>query len=464
MTVDASSIAAARRRLQGRIVETPFLPSRTLSALAGCELFLKFENLQFTASFKERGAGNRLLLLDDDERRRGVTAMSAGNHAQGVAWHAQQLGIHAVIVMPRFTPWVKIENTRRLGAEVVLAGDTLSEAREAMLVLAAQRGLVVVHPYDDEAVIAGQGTLGLEMIEQRPDLQAIVVPVGGGGLCAGMSIAIHDRAPAVELYGVQVQGYSAVYDALHGDDAASRPPEVAAGTGTAESADAVGLTTTGRSAGAIDPDRTAGTASAIDPADDATGTLWPAHGAAVAAGGPTLAEGIAVEQPGLLTLPVMRSHLRDSLRVGEADIERAIVLLLEIEKTVVEGAGAAGLAAVMANPAIFRGKRVGLVLSGGNIDTLTLADVLQRSLVRSRRLARLSVSARDTPGSLARIATIVAAQDANIEEVIHQRTFAGLPVRYTRIDMVLSTRGADHLQAVVEALNAAGLDCHVLEG
>jgi threonine dehydratase len=409
LSVDASSIVAARRRLHGRIVETPFLPSRTLSALAGCELFLKFENLQFTASFKERGAGNRLLMLDEDERRRGVTAMSAGNHAQGVAWHAQQLGIRAVIVMPRFTPWVKIENTRRLGAEVVLAGDTLTEARDAMLVLAAQRGLVVVHPYDDEAVIAGQGTLGLEMIEQRPDLQAMVIPVGGGGLCAGMSIAIHDRAPAVELYGVQVQGYSAVYDALHGDDARSRPSEPAAG-------------------------------------------------------GPTLAEGIAVEQPGLLTLPVMRSHLRDSLRVGEADIERAIVLLLEIEKTVVEGAGAAGLAAVMANQATFRGKRVGLVLSGGNIDTLTLADVLQRSLVRSRRLARLSVSARDTPGSLARIATIVAAQDANIEEVIHQRTFAGLPVRYTRIDMVLSTRGADHLQAVVQALNTAGLECHVLEG
>jgi threonine dehydratase len=408
-------VLQARRRLEGQIARTPFLHSRTLSDLAGCQLHLKFENLQFTASFKERGAGNRLARLTDAERARGVIAVSAGNHAQGVAYHARRLGIRAVIVMPRFTPQVKRDNTQRLGAEVVLAGESLAAAREAMQALATEQGLVVVPPYDDADVIAGQGTVGLEMLKDVPDLEVVVVPVGGGGLLAGIALAARARSPAIELVGVQAEMFPA----------ASRAFARSHGAGCAAGA----------------------------PSADAT----------VPAGGPTIADGIAVEQPGRLTMPIICRTVDRFATVSEADLERAIVMLLEIEKTVVEGAGAAGLAAVLADPSRFAGRKVGLVLSGGNIDPLTLSDIIQRSLVRSRRLARLTVSARDTPGSLARIATILAEQDANIEEVTHQRAFADLPVRYARIDLVVSTRGADHLRAVVAALSSAGFVSRVLD-
>ena len=410
--VSIEDILAARERLRGQIVDTPLLHSRTLSEIAGCDLYLKFENLQFTASFKERGAGNRLIALSPQERKAGVIAVSAGNHAQGVAYHARRLGIRALIVMPKLTPYLKVENTQRLGAEVVLAGDSLAQARLTMLGLARENGYQVVHPYDDPYIIAGQGTLGLDMLERMPDLDTLVVAIGGGGLIAGIATAARHLKPGLEIIGVQSQLFPAAYAAFC---AAGGAPAAAA---------------------SIAPD--------------------------AALGGPTIAEGIAVEQPGLLTMPVICKHVKRIALVSEAEIERAIVLLLEIEKTVVEGAGAAGLAAVLAQPESYRGKKVGLVLCGGNIDTLTLADIVQRSLVRSRRLARLSVSTRDAPGSLARVAAIIGDQGANIEEVTHQRAFADLPVRYVRIDLVISTRGEEHLRAVVQALGSAGFDSHVV--
>lgn len=408
MPLDIQDIHNAQERLAGQIVRTPYLYSKTLSSIAGCQLFLKFENLQFTSSFKERGAGNKLASLSPEERRRGVITVSAGNHAQGVAYHAQRLGIRAVIVMPQHTPFVKVENTRRLGAQVLLVGEDFGAARAAMLELAERESLVVVHPYDDEAVIAGQGTLGLEMMEQVPDIDTLVVPIGGGGLIAGIALAAHSITPGVEIVGVQSALYPAMYMALaqaRGQPVAAQPP--------------------------------------------------PA--------GPTIAEGIAVDVPGSLTTPLVVEHTRRIELVSEAQLEQAIVMLLEIEKTVVEGAGAAGLAAVLAQRDRYAGKRVGLVLCGGNIDSLTLADIISRSLVRSRRLARLSISARDVPGSLARVATLVGEQGANIEEVIHQRTFADLPVRYVRIELVVSTLGDAHLRTVVAALSGAGFNTDVLE-
>ncbi|MCL4747631.1 MAG: threonine ammonia-lyase [Burkholderiaceae bacterium] len=387
---------AARARIAGQIAETPFLHSRTLSSIAGCELHLKFENLQFTASFKERGALNKLLSLDDDERRRGVIAVSAGNHAQGVAHHATRLGIPSVIVMPKFAPFVKIDNTERLGAEVVLAGETFDEARARMQELASERAMTIVHPYDDPLIVAGQATLGLEMLEAVPELDHLVVPIGGGGLIAGIAMAARHLKPAIAITGVQSERFAAAWCGFY-----DRPPPEQAGMST-------------------------------------------------------IAEGIAVENPGRIPMALIRTNVDEIVLVDEGEIERAIVLLLEVEKTVVEGAGAAGLAAVLKAPQRFAGKRVGLVLCGGNIDSLTLADAIERHLVRSRRMARLLVTARDVPGSLARIATILGEQGANIEEVTHQRAFADLPVRYVRIDVVVSARGAAHLDKVIAALRAAG--------
>ncbi len=399
--VTFDDIVAARRRLAGQIADTPFLHSRTLSAICGCELWLKFENLQYTASFKERGAGNRIAALSEAERAAGVIAVSAGNHAQGVAHAAGKLGIRAVIVMPRFTPAVKVENTRRLGAEVVLSGDSFDEARELMQRMAVEQGLTIIHPYDDPLIIAGQGTLGLEMLEAQPNLDALVLAIGGGGMIAGIATAARRLAPKLAIVGVQTRLFAAAWQQFH------------------------------RARGDL-PD-----------GDDPQG-------------GPTIAEGIAVESPGAHTMPVIIRDVDDVLLVGEADIEKAIVMLLEVEKTVVEGAGAAGLAAVLAHPRHFAGKRVGLVLSGGNIDPLMLSDIVQRSLARSHRLARLAIGARDIPGSLARIATILGDQGANIEEVTHQRAFADLPVRYTRIEVVVSTRGDAHVREIIAALDAAG--------
>ena len=392
-------IQDAALRLHGQVLETPCVESRTLSQIVGAQVFLKFENLQFTASFKERGACNKLALLTPEERARGVVAMSAGNHAQGVAYHAQRLGLRALIVMPRFTPGVKVERTRGFGAEVVLHGDTLDEARAHAHALGEQQQLVFVHPYDDEAIAAGQGTAALEMLEAEPDLDTLVVAIGGGGLIAGMATAAKAIRPGIEVVGVQTVRFPAMFNAVKG----TQHPQ----------------------------------------------------------GVSTIAEGIAVGTPGRLTLPIIARLVDDIVLVDEGDIEQAIVMLLEIEKTLVEGAGAAALAALLKEPARYAGKKVGLVLSGGNIDPLLLAAIIERGMVRSGRLARIRVSARDVPGMLARIVTTVADAGANVEEVHHQRAFTALAVQNVEIELVLQTRGPQHLAELLQRLRDAGLQAEV---
>jgi threonine dehydratase len=394
--ISLKDIEQAANRLQGQVLHTPCVVSRTLSDIVGAQVFFKFENLQFTASFKERGACNKLAQLSAEERARGVIAMSAGNHAQGVAYHAQRLGIPAVIVMPRFTPGVKVERTRGFGAEVVLHGDTLEAAREHAFALARERGLVFVHPYDDAAVIAGQGTVALEMLHDVPDLDALVIAVGGGGLIAGMATAARALRPGIEIIGVQTQRFPAMVNAIKG-------------------------------------------------------THLPQ-------GSSTIAEGIAVGAPGALTEAIIRERVDDLLLVDEGDIEQAVLMLLEIEKTVVEGAGAAGLAALLRHGERFHGRRVGLVLCGGNIDPLLLAGLIQRGMVRAGRLTRLRVAARDVPGALARITATVAEAGANIDEVHHQRAFSALPAQNVEIELVLQTRGAAHVREVIDRLQAAGFE------
>ena len=393
-------IRDAAERLRGQVLDTPCVESRTLSDIVGAQIFLKFENLQFTASFKERGACNKLTLLTPEERARGVIAMSAGNHAQGVAYHAQRLGIRAVIVMPRFTPGVKVERTRGFGAEVVLHGDTLEEARTHAYALAEAQGLVFVHPYDDLEVAAGQGTLALEMLQAVPDLDALVIAVGGGGLLAGVATAARALRPDIEIVGVQTARFPAMFNALKG----THHPQ----------------------------------------------------------GTSTIAEGIAVGAPGALTVEVIRRLVDDMLLVDEGDIEQAVLMLLEIEKTLVEGAGAAGLAALIRHPGRFAAKKVGLVLCGGNIDPLLLADIIARGMVRSGRLARIKVSARDTPGALAHITAAVADAGANIEEVHHQRAFTLLAAQNVEIELVLHTRGHAHVAQVLEQLRSAGMEAEMV--
>lgn len=395
-----ADIQAAAARLQGQVLDTPCVESRTLSQIAGCQVFLKFENLQYTASFKERGACNKLAQLTADERARGVVAMSAGNHAQGVAYHAQRLGLRAVIVMPRFTPGVKVERTRGFGAEVVLHGDTLDEARAHARALAQQQGLVFVHPYDDEAIVAGQGTVALEMLQAVPDLDTLVIAVGGGGLIGGMATAAKALKPGIRVVGVQTERFPAMFNAIKG-------------------------------------------------------THLPQ-------GSSTIAEGIAVGSPGEITQAIVRERVDDLVLVDEGDIEQAIVMLLEIEKTLVEGAGAAGLAALIKHPALFAGQKVGLVLCGGNIDPLLLASIIERGMVRAGRLARIQVNARDVPGNLARITSVVAEAGANIDEVHHQRAFTLLAAQNVAIELVLQTRGREHVQQVIEALRAAGFDTQLM--
>jgi len=394
MTLTAHDIHAAATRLHGHVLDTPCMPSRTLSAIIGCDVSLKFENLQFTASFKERGALNKLAQLTDEERARGVLAVSAGNHAQGVAYHAQRLGIPATIVMPRFAPAVKVENTRRFGATVVLEGDTFDDARALGLQLASERGLTLVHPYDDPAVIAGQGTIGLEMLAQQPQLDTLVIPIGGGGLISGVATAARSINPRIEVVGVQTERFPAVWNAVHGEQT--------------ESAQA------------------------------------------------TIADGIGVKFPGTLTLPLIRDRVDDVLLVGEDDIEQAILMLLEIEKTVVEGAGAVGLAALIKHRARFAGRKVGLILSGGNIEPLVLAEIIQRGMVRSGRLARLQVDVRDVPGALADVATLLGKLGANIDEVQHQRAFTSLSVERAQIEVVVHTRGAAHIDEILSVMRSHG--------
>ena len=398
--LELHDIESAAQRLRGQVLDTPFVESRTISQLTGCQVFLKFENLQYTASFKERGACNKLSQLSADERARGVVAMSAGNHAQGVAYHAQRLGIRAVIVMPRFTPGVKIDRTQGFGAEVVLHGDTLDEARAHAYALAQQQGLVFVHPYDDAAIVAGQGTVALEMLREQPDLDTLVVAVGGGGLLAGMTTAARAMRPDIEIIGVQTERFPAMFNAIKG-------------------------------------------------------THLPQ-------GSSTIAEGIAVGTPGEIAKAIIQDRVNDLVLVDEGDIEQAIVMLLEIEKTLVEGAGAAGLAALLKHPQRFAGKRVGLVLCGGNIDPLLLASIIERGMVRAGRLARIQVNARDVPGNLARITATVAEAGANIDEVHHQRAFTLLAAQNVAIELVLQTRGREHIAQVIERLRGAGFDTTLL--
>jgi threonine dehydratase len=391
--VTREDIERAARLIEGAIIDTDFDPSRTLSELLGCQIWLKFENLQFTASFKERGALNRLSALSAAERQRGVIAMSAGNHAQGVAYHARRLGIPATIVMPQATPIVKVENTKSHGAEVILHGSTLEEAAQFARQHGAARGLTFIHPYDDPIVVAGQGTVALEMLRAVPDLEVLVVPIGGGGLISGMAVAAKSLKPSIRVIGVQAALYPSMYNLIKGTDLPMR--------------------------------------------------------------GDTLAEGIAVKAPGRLTADLIRRHVDDIVLVEEHELERAVTLLIAIEKTVVEGAGAAGIAAILARPELFRGHKVGVILCGGNIDTRLLASVLTRELAREGRLSEIAVDISDQPGQLARLAQVVGDAGANIVEVYHQRVFTDLPAKSASISFVIETRDRQHLHQVMAMVCAA---------
>jgi threonine dehydratase len=394
VTVSLQDIQAAARVIAGQVVETPCLHSRTLSEITGAEVYLKFENHQFTASFKERGAINKLTSLTEKERKAGVIACSAGNHAQGVAYHAARLGIPATIVMPRYTPFVKVEHTRKHGAEVILAGDDLSGARERAAEICRERGLTFVHPYDDERIIGGQGTIGLEMLQAWPDLETLVVAIGGGGLISGIATAAKALKPSIDVVGVETRRFPSMYHALRGTKAQF----------------------------------------------EAT----------------TIAEGIAVKEPGALTKEIISRLVSEVLLVDEGEIEQAIVMLLEIEKTVVEGAAAAPLAALLANPARFKGRKVALVLGGGNIDPLMLSGIIERGMVRAGRLARITVDITDLPGTLAKVTAVIAEQGANIDQVHHQRAFSKLTAQNAELDVVLKTRNREHVGEIVAALGSAG--------
>ena len=394
MTITLQDIRDAAVTIRGQIVETPFAHSRTLSGITGAEVFIKFENLQFSGSFKERGALVKLLSLSPEQREKGVIAMSAGNHAQAVAYHARRLGIPAVIVMPRFTPNLKVEHTRTLGAEVILHGEGFDEASVLAHKLAHEKDLFLVHPYDDKKIIAGQGTIAIEMLGAAPNLEILVVPIGGGGLISGIAIAAKGIKPSIEIIGVEVSRFPSMHHSL--------------------------------------------------------------EGIPVKCGKFTIAEGIAVKEPGRLTLPIVKEFVDEVLLVDEGDIEEAVLLLLEVEKTVAEGAGAAGLAALITCRERFRGRKVGLILSGGNIDLLVLSSIIQRGLVRSGRLVRLRVEVRDFPGALAEVTTRIGSVDANIVDVSHQRAFTHLPLQSAEVEFVLQTRGLDHVKKVLDSLTAAG--------
>ena len=401
--MDLLDIQAARERIAGQVACTPCNRSATLSSITGADVYLKFENHQFTASFKERGALNCLLALGDDQRQRGVIAMSAGNHAQALAYHGSRLKVPTCIVMPRSTPNVKVEQTRVFGAEVHLEGGAFDETLSYTVGLAAERGLTLVHPFDDDRVIAGQGTVGLEILEQAPDLDAVILPVGGGGLIGGTALAIKSIAPSVEVCGVQVERFSTAYDRFHGRGTEPAPPG-------------------------------------------------------------TVAEGIAVKSPGRNTWPLIEAHVDDLFLVSETEVEQAIFTLLEIEKTVVEGAGAAALAALVANAGRYRGRKAVLVLSGGNVDMMILSSVLQRGLVRSHRLARLDVEIPDVPGALAELSAVLGRLDSNIVDIVHQRTFGGSSVRATVVELVLQMRGEEQVEQVLAALQEQGYEATFRSG
>ncbi len=397
--ISLEDIRAAAGRLRGAIEATPFVHSRTLSRLTGADVWLKLENLQFTASFKERGALNKLLSLGADERKRGVIAMSAGNHAQAVAYHAARLGIPATIVMPKGSPNTKIRNTEVHGATVLLEGDNLFESGKHARALAARDNLVFVHPYEDPLIIAGQGTVGLEMLEAVPDLEVLVVPVGGGGLISGIALAAKGLNEKIEIFGAESANYPSMHQRLN-----NLPVEC---------------------------------------------------------GGDTIAEGIAVKDVGATALSIIKDTVKEVLVVPEEIIERAVVALIEIEKTVAEGAGAAGLAALLEQPARFAGRRVGIPISGGNIDSRALASVLMRGLVRDGRLVRLRVVMPDISGSLAKVAQLIADAGGNIVEVQHQRIFGTSSVRSPEVEFLVETRDREHTERLGQSLQAAGIKTSV---
>jgi threonine dehydratase len=394
MVITLAEIEAARKALVGQVLRTPMLPAPRLSELTGARVHVKYENLQVTNSFKDRGAFVKLNSLSAAERERGVIAMSAGNHAQAVAYHARRLGITATIVMPETTPFVKVEATRAHGADVVLEGDGVSEAQARAEAIASERGLFFVHPYDDERIIAGQGTIALEMLEEVPDLDVLVVPIGGGGLISGNAIAARGVRPGIEIIGVECALYPSMRNALKREN---RPM-----------------------------------------------------------GGPTLAEGIAVKNVGVLTLPVVRELVSDVLLVDEAHLERAVNLYLTLQKTMAEGAGAAGLAAMLADPARFAGRNVGLILCGGNIDPRILASIMVRELERSDRIVSFRLTIADRPGVLGPIATLLGQLGANILEIGHRRLFLDVPAKGARLDVTVEARDRQHAEDILAALAAGG--------
>ena len=396
-----ADVRAAAARIAGAVVRTPTLHSITLSQITGAEIWLKFENQQFTAAYKERGALNALLLMDEEQRKRGVIAASAGNHSQGLSYHGSRLGVPVTIVMPRTTPTVKIMQTEAVGGKVVLEGETFDEANAYARSMERQLGLTFIHPFDDPAVAAGQGTVALELFEDAPALDTIVVPIGGGGLISGMGTVAKAHEPPIEVIGVQAGLYPSAYGKFKGVD--------------------------------------------------------------LPCGGDTLAEGIAVRDPGVFTSHVIEQVVDDIVLVSEADLEEAVALLLQIEKTVFEGAGAAGLAAVLAHRERFLGKKVGLVLCGGNIDTRLLANVLLRDLARSGRLARLRITLQDRPGALYKVMKEFNAHNVNIIEIYHQRIFTTLPAKGLITDIECEARDRDQIEKLVSALRASGYSVSQVE-
>jgi threonine dehydratase len=393
--IDLDDVTRAAETIAPHVLRTPFLPSPRLSELTNATVFVKYENMHPTGAFKERGAANKLTSLSADERRRGVIAMSAGNHAQAVAYHAKRLGIPATIVMPTATPLVKVESTRSYGATVLLEGEGLAECGERALAIAAEKHLVLVHPYDDPAIIAGQGTVALEILQSEPAIEQIVVPIGGGGLISGIGVAAKALKPGIEIVGAEAALYPSFYNAVHGE---SRP-----------------------------------------------------------IGGPTLAEGIAVKNVGRLTLPIVKDLVGEIVLLDEAVIERAVNAYATLQHTMAEGAGAAGLAAVLARPDLFRGRKVGLVLCGGNIDARLLASVMVRDLERGDRIASFRITSHDRPGILGKVASRLGELGANILEVSHGRLFLDVPAKGVTIDVTVETRGADHTMEILDALGRDGL-------
>lgn len=400
MAVTVDTIRRAQENLKGNVVRTPMMLNGALSDLFGAQIFAKLETLQRTGSFKDRGAYNKLTSLDDKQKANGVIAMSAGNHAQGVAYHATRLGIPSTIIMPEGTPFTKVQRTQGFGARVVLHGDNINAAEPYAKELAEKESLTFVHPYNDEWIISGQGTIGLEMLEEVPDLDAIVVPIGGGGIISGIATAAKAIKPGIEIIGVEAALYPSMYQIIHG----------------------------------LEPKM----------------------------GGETIAEGIAVKTPGDLNIEIVKRLVDDILLVDEPALELAVQTLLETGKVLAEGAGAAPLAAIMSNPSRFAGKKVGIVVCGSNIDSRILAAVLTRGMIRAGRLVRIRVKIKDAPGVLAKVTTQIGACGGNIVEVMHQRMFYDVPVKNAELDIMVETKDQNHVQEIITRLRAAGFECRLL--